>query len=139
MTVEDMRPEDWPACARIFEEGLDLGTFEDAVPSWEAWDEGHLAEPRLVARENGAVVGWAALAPYSSRACYRGVVENSVYVGWAARGRGVGGALLSELVRRAVDRTYRPHSRPAVGGFELSVGVWRRPDAAVAGRRLRYR
>src|SRR5439155_1149179 len=28
MTVEEMRPEDWPACARIYEEGLDVGTFE---------------------------------------------------------------------------------------------------------------
>jgi hypothetical protein len=49
------------------------------------------------------------------------------------------GLSLAELVRRAVDGTYRPHSRPTVGGFELSVGVWRRPDAAVTGRRLRYR
>jgi hypothetical protein len=45
------------------------------------------------------------------------------------------GLSLAELVRRAVDRTYRPHSRPKVGGFELSVGVWRERDAAGVGRR----
>jgi L-amino acid N-acyltransferase YncA len=101
MTVEDMRPEDWPAVARIYEQGLDLGTFEDTVPSWEDWDTSHLAVGRLVARVDGAVVGWAALGPVSRRECYRGVVENSVYVAPEARGRGVGRALLEELCRRA--------------------------------------
>ena len=49
------------------------------------------------------------------------------------------GLSLAELVRRAIDRTYRPYSRASVSGFELSLGLWRRPDAAVAGRRLRLR
>ncbi len=117
-----MRPDDWPACARIYEEGLDVGTFEDEVPSWEAWDAGHLAAPRLIARENGAVVGWAALSPVSTRRCYRGVVENSVYVGWPARGRGVGRALLSELVRRADDE----------GVWTIQAGIMDGNDASVA-------
>jgi hypothetical protein len=45
------------------------------------------------------------------------------------------GLSVGEHIRRAIDKTYRPHYRPHVGGFELSVGLWRRPDAAVAGRR----
>jgi hypothetical protein len=45
------------------------------------------------------------------------------------------GLSVAELVRRAIDRTYRPDARPRAGGFEVSVGLWRRPDAAVAGRR----
>ena len=45
------------------------------------------------------------------------------------------GLSIGELVRRAVDTTYRPHVRPRVRGVEVSVGVWRRPDAAVVGRR----
>jgi hypothetical protein len=47
------------------------------------------------------------------------------------------GLPVAELVRRAVDRTYRAESRPTVRGVEISVGVWRRPDAAVAGRRAK--
>jgi hypothetical protein len=47
------------------------------------------------------------------------------------------GLSLAELVRRAVDGVYRPFDRPRLGGFELSVGVWRRPDAAIAGRKSR--
>ncbi|HKI91421.1 MAG TPA: hypothetical protein VJ986_03895 [Gaiellaceae bacterium] len=45
------------------------------------------------------------------------------------------GLPLAELVRRAVDRTYRPAARPTVKGYEVSVGLWRRPDAAIVGRR----
>ena len=45
------------------------------------------------------------------------------------------GLSLAELVRRAIDQTYRPGSRPRVQGVEVSFGVWRRPDAAVVGRR----
>jgi hypothetical protein len=49
------------------------------------------------------------------------------------------GLALAELVRRAIDRTYRAGARPSVQGFELSLGLWRRPDAAVAGRRVTTR
>jgi hypothetical protein len=49
------------------------------------------------------------------------------------------GLSLAELVRRAVDGTYRPHIRPRVPGFELSFGIWNRPDSAVVGRRRQRR
>jgi hypothetical protein len=45
------------------------------------------------------------------------------------------GLPVAELIRRAIDGTYRPNERPRVRGFEASLGFWRRPDAAVAGRR----
>jgi len=101
VTIDDLRADHWPDVARIYGEGLDQGTFEERVPGWEEWDAGHLATPRLVALAEGVVVGWAALSPVSQRACYRGVTEVSVYVAWSARRRGVGRALLDELVRRA--------------------------------------
>ncbi|HVS84672.1 MAG TPA: hypothetical protein VHD91_03485 [Gaiellaceae bacterium] len=47
------------------------------------------------------------------------------------------GLALAELVRRAIDTVYRPGTRERVGGVELSLGVWRRPDAAIVGRRPR--
>ena len=101
MTIEALLPADWPAVRAIYEQGLDLGTFEELVPTWDEWDRGHLVWPRLVAREDGRVVGWAALAPYSDRACYRGVAENSIYIAREARGRGIGRALLERLCRDA--------------------------------------
>ncbi len=47
------------------------------------------------------------------------------------------GLPLAELVRRSIDHVYRPHARERVAGYELSLGLWRRPDAAIAGRRRR--
>jgi hypothetical protein len=46
------------------------------------------------------------------------------------------GLSMAELVRRAIDRTFRPHRRPTLLGFEVNFGVWKRPDAAVIGRKL---
>lgn len=96
-------PEDWPAVARIYAEGLATGlaSFETEVPSWAEWDAGHLDAPRLVAELDGVVVGWVAVAPVSRRACYRGVVEHSVYVDASVRGRGVGRLLLERLLAEA--------------------------------------
>ncbi len=45
------------------------------------------------------------------------------------------GLSLAELVRRSIDSVYRPHQRPKVPGYEINLGIWRRPDAAVVGRR----
>jgi L-amino acid N-acyltransferase YncA len=101
MTIDALLPTDWPAVRAIFEEGIDIGTFEELVPTWDEWNRGHLFWPRLVARDGGEVLGWAALAPYSDRSCYRGVAENSIYVARNARGRGVGRALLERLCEEA--------------------------------------
>ena len=96
-----MRPDDWARVAEIYWDGMrdGLATFETEVPPWEAWAEAHPV--RIVAEVGGEVVGWAALSQASSRRCYAGVVENSVYVDRAARGHGIGRALLDALVKRA--------------------------------------
>ena len=101
MKIDALLPSDWPAVRAIYEEGIDIGTYEELIPTWQEWDRGHLVWPRLVAREDGEVVGWAALAPYSDRSCYRGVAENSIYIARRARGRGLGRALLERLCTEA--------------------------------------
>ena len=80
--IRELREEDWPAVRAIFEQGIAgrNATFETEAPSWEAWDRSQLDGHRWVAVEGGRVVGWAAAHPVSSRPCYRGVVEHSVYV-----------------------------------------------------------
>ena len=50
-----------------------------------------------VAEEAGRLAGWCALSPTSSRECYRGVAEVSIYLDRAFRGRGVGRMLLERL------------------------------------------
>jgi L-amino acid N-acyltransferase YncA len=101
--LRPLRQDDWPAVAAIYWDGMrdGLATFETEVPSWEAWDEKHLQGHRIVADLLGEAVGWAALAPASTRYCYRGVVENSVYVVRDARGLGIGRQLLEALIAGA--------------------------------------
>jgi L-amino acid N-acyltransferase YncA len=96
-----VRPDDWARVAEIYWDGMrdGLATFETEVPSWEAWEATHSL--RLVAELDGEVVGFATLSPASSRRCYAGVAENSVYVAREAQGKGIGLALLEALIKGA--------------------------------------
>jgi L-amino acid N-acyltransferase YncA len=96
-----VRPDDWARVAEIYWDGMrdGLATFETEVPSWEAWEAAHSL--RLVAELDGEVVGFATLSPASSRRCYAGVAENSVYVAREAQGKGIGLALLEALIKGA--------------------------------------
>lgn len=55
--------------------------------------------PVIVAEENGTIVGWGALSPYNLRCGYAGSVENSVYVHQDHHRKGIGKAILVELIR----------------------------------------
>jgi phosphinothricin acetyltransferase len=101
--MEEMTASDWEDVRSIYLEGLREGnsTFEIDAPSWEAWDEAHLKSPRLVMRVAGKVLGWAALSRVSKRSVYSGVAEVSIYVTEQARGKGVGSALLEQLIKES--------------------------------------
>ena len=103
MRIDPLGAGDWPAVRAIYEAGIATGdaTFETDVPDWPAWDAAHLADHRLVARDDGTVVGWVALAAVSDRRAYAGVAEDSIYVAPDAQGRGVGRALLAAVVASA--------------------------------------
>ncbi len=102
IVIEPMSPADWPVVRRIYADGIATGnaTFETQAPDWDTWDRNHLPSCRLVARRNGSVTAWAALSPVSSRTCYAGVAEHSIYVDAIYRGQGIGKALLAELVKQ---------------------------------------
>jgi len=124
LVVRALRPDDWPNVAAIFTEGIATGdaTFETAVPGWEEWDAAHLPAHRLVAELDGDVAGWCAIVPYSRRAVYRGVGEESVYVAERARGRGVGRTLLEALVESA----------RSGGLWTLQAGIFPENEASLA-------
>jgi L-amino acid N-acyltransferase YncA len=122
VSVRDLQPGDWPAVHAIYEQGIAGGdaTFETEPPSWERWSAAH-PSLRLVAEQDGSVVGWAALSPASARRCYRGVGEVSVYVAEQARGAGLGRALLDALVVRSEQAGY----------WTLTAGVFPENEASV--------
>ncbi|GAB4573609.1 MAG: GNAT family N-acetyltransferase [Anaerolineae bacterium] len=124
ITIAPMQPADWPQVAAIYREGIETGlaTFETSVPEWEEWDRAHLPDCRLVARQAGRVVAWAALSPVSSRRVYAGVAEVSIYVSAAARQQGIGKRLLRALVAAS----------EAAGFWTLQAGILRENRASVA-------
>ena len=74
-----------------------------------------------MAVDGGRIVGWVAASPVSDRCVYGGVVEHSVYVGEADRGRGVGALLLARLVA----------STEAAGIWTIQTGVFPENTASV--------
>lgn len=124
MILRDLRPEDWAPVRAIYAEGIRGGdaTFETEPPSWEHFDAAH-PTLRLVAERDGSVVGWAAISPVSDRCCYEGVGEVSVYVAGAARGSGVGRALLDELVKLSEQAGYWTLNAGVFPENEASIGL----------------
>lgn len=98
---------DAPAIAAIYNEGIRerIATFETRERSADdvlAW----LDDPRypvFVAEAEGDVLGWVAASAYRARDCYAGIAEFSVYVAGAARGRGIGDALMSAFLPALAD------------------------------------
>jgi len=88
---------------RIYESGIATGnaTFESKTPDWESWDKAHRKDCRLIANVDSKTAGWAALSNVSSRCVYAGVAEVSIYVDAEFRGKGVGDALMSTLIRES--------------------------------------
>ena len=105
VTVRALTPADWDAVLRIYAEGIATGhaTFETEPPPRAALEEKWLPGHRWVAEGDGRVAGWAAATAVSTRECYAGVAETSVYVGDGARGRGVGRSLVHHQVAAADD------------------------------------
>lgn len=98
-------PADGMAISTIYNTAIAerKSTFEMEPRSAADFDEriGSDAHPLLVAEVDGRVVGWAGVSPYSSRPCYAGIAECSVYVAHAARGHGVGTMLADALAGAA--------------------------------------
>jgi L-amino acid N-acyltransferase YncA/DNA-binding transcriptional ArsR family regulator len=103
VTVRALEAGDWPVVRAIYAEGIATrtATFETSVPSRTTLEAVWLPGHRWVAEIDGTVAGWAAVTGVSSRECYAGVGETSVYVGEGFRGRGVGTALLHRQVTAA--------------------------------------
>ena len=124
LSLRPMTARDAVAVLAIYQAALDGGdaSFEISAPDWAAFDAGRLPGHRWVAADGDRVLGWVAVTRVSPRPVYAGVVEHSVYVDAAARGRGVGRALLERLIA----------STEAAGIWTIQSGIFPENRASVA-------
>ncbi len=103
LKIRPARVEDAKEIARIYNQGVQdrAATFENA---YVTPDERYLwlaarpdKYPVLVAEVKHTLMGWAALTPYSPRACYNGIAELSIYIERSLRGHGVSLELMKAL------------------------------------------
>ena len=104
MIARAATPDDSPAMARIYNEGIEdrIATFETRQRSIEdirAWFDG--VHPIVVVEEDGQVVAFASTSTYRPRDCYAGIAETSVYVSRPFRRRGAGRLALQSLIDSA--------------------------------------
>lgn len=119
---------DLPGIFAIYDEQVLHGTatFETVPKTAEQrleWLRAHPPEkyPALVADSGGVILGWATLSAWSPRQAYARTAESSVYMHRDARGRGIGTALMRDLLERA----------PALGIRQLIARLTDGNDASV--------
>jgi len=100
MNIESLTEKHWPEVKAIYLSGVATGNanFSFAEPEWTSWDKAHVKSCRLVAVENGAVLGWASLTAIHDQCVFAGVAEVSIYIAEKARGKGIGKKLLRTLI-----------------------------------------
>lgn len=88
-------------------------TFDEKRWTLAQWRDkfAHLEKmrmPFLVAESpTGQVLGYALVSPWSGKTAYRYTVEDSIYLGQAAAGKGLGRALLEALIAACEDAGIR--------------------------------
>jgi L-amino acid N-acyltransferase YncA len=114
VTIRAATLADIPAITRIYADAVLHGT---ATFELEPPDQAEMARrmtalqedgfPYLVAEIGGALVGYAYANRYRTRPAYRFTVEDSIYIDPVAQRRGVGRALLAQLIRECERRGFR--------------------------------
>lgn len=114
MVLRDAAPGDIAAIREIYAHHVlhGLASFEETPPSAEEMRSRHASVcaaglPWLVAVEGGEVLGYGYCTLYRTRSAYRFSLEDSVYVRQGVHRKGIGRALLAELIRRCEALGYR--------------------------------
>ncbi len=72
-----------------------------SYPEQKEWFERHTGKYTIIiAAEKDVVVGWASLSPWSDRCAYSNTADIAVYIKEEFRGKGIGGKLVKELLKR---------------------------------------
>jgi len=112
IVIDSADAADAAAICAIYNEGIQdrIATLEEDLRTPDerrAWLAARgPRHPVIVARQDGAVVGWGSLNPFNARPVYDHVADFSIYVARARRGQGVGRVLLAGLIEKARDLGY---------------------------------
>lgn len=116
-----------------------LASFEEVPPPLDEMQSRRasvleLCLPYLVAELDGRIVGYSYATLYRARPAYRYTVEDSVYVEDGMHGRGIGTALLAELIARCERGQWR-QMLAVIGdsGNAASIALHRRMGFTPAG------
>ena len=132
MNTRRANVRDIPAITRIYNYAIEhtTATFDLEPKTEEDWREtlAHHddAYPLIVAEIDGKVAGYGLIKPLGERGGYRFSVENALYVDCDCQGRGVGTAILRDLVGLAGDRGYHAIVAQIVDGNEASLRLHER-------------
>ena len=114
MLVRLAAAQDLPAIQSIYAHHVlhGLASFEEEAPPLEEMRRRFEAVtgdglPYLVAEEAGEVLGYGYCTLYRTRSAYRHTLEDSIYVKQGRQGKGVGKAVLAELIVRSEALNYR--------------------------------
>ena len=106
-------------------------TMEEQL-TWLADHRG--AYPAIVAVDDrDTVLGYGSLSEYKDRPAYATTVENSVYVDTRCRGQGIGGAVLEELIRLAVQHGFHAIIARIGGDNRASIALHQASGFTVVG------
>jgi phosphinothricin acetyltransferase len=123
-TIRPSHDADVPAIAAIYRHHVlhGVASFEEVPPDQDeiARRRGEIVGrglPYLVAERAGRVVGYCYAGLFRPRVAYRFTVEDSVYVEADEIGRGLGRALLEQVISRCSELGYR-QMVAVIGGRE---------------------
>ena len=117
---------DWPAIEQIYREGIrtKMATFEkeEELPTGEKWFASKMEHLTFKAiDDDGTLLGFATCSAVSKRRVYAGVAEVSVYVANAAKGQGIGTALLQHLIDASEE----------AGIWTLQAGIFAKNEVSI--------
>ncbi|QTV79431.1 GNAT family N-acetyltransferase [Microbacterium sp. NIBRBAC000506063] len=105
-SIRPARERDLPHVRAIYNHYVtnSVVTFDEKPSTLRSWRSKYtmlakLTLPFLVAESpNGQILGYALVQPWQTKSAYRYTVENSIYLGPGAAGKGLGAALLGALI-----------------------------------------
>ncbi len=140
-TIREVSSRDVDAIQRIYSESVlnGVATYELVPPDLAEMAErikgiSGLGYPYIVAEMDGEIVGYAYASAFRTRAAYRFMVEDSIYLAPAARGLGIGRMLLDRLVADCTSVGFRQMVAVIGGAHPASIAVHRAAGFSPSGQ-----